>query len=541
MGSLFEGTPQTATSYTTSSSETPKWLQDAIYNQIQLATNVANTPYQAYSLPTVAQLSPLQQQAYANIEANQGAWQPAFKAATSGIAGLATAPGQSAAAQPYFNQQTGMLSGINYNAPVNTLTPYVDQSLATVGANAAQPYLTSAAQQAASAGAGNTAQGLASAQANYLNPALAQQNLASGANYLNQAGNLNIVGAAQPLTQQAANLATQAAGSTADVSRYMNPYQQSVMDVMAKQSARNLRENLMPAISDQFIKAGQFGGTRMGEFGSRALRDSQEALLNQQAQLANQGYTQAQQAAQADAARALSASGQLGNLGQNLGTLTNQQLNALANLGQAQLSAGQAQQQFGLTGAQNVQSAQAADLARQLSAAGQQANIGQTLGALTNAQQQAILQGGQALSSQQQNAIAQALSGAGQYGNLAQNVGALTGADLTRQQSALTELANLSGQGQQYNAADAAALEAAGAAQQANMQQQLTAAYNQYQQGVAYPKTQLDWLNEQIRGMAPTVNQTKTIADTTTGNTYSASPLSQLASAYNLYKGLTAK
>ena len=64
MGSLFQGTPQTATSYTTSNTETPKWLQDAIYNQIQMATNVANAPYQPYQGPTVAELSPLQQQAY---------------------------------------------------------------------------------------------------------------------------------------------------------------------------------------------------------------------------------------------------------------------------------------------------------------------------------------------------------------------------------------------------------------------------------------------------------------------------------------------
>jgi len=44
-GSLFQGTPQAATSYVTTTQEMPKWLQDAIYNQIQVATNVANRPY----------------------------------------------------------------------------------------------------------------------------------------------------------------------------------------------------------------------------------------------------------------------------------------------------------------------------------------------------------------------------------------------------------------------------------------------------------------------------------------------------------------
>ena len=49
MASLFTGTPQTATDYTTSSADTPKWLQDAIYNQVQMANPVASTPYQAYN------------------------------------------------------------------------------------------------------------------------------------------------------------------------------------------------------------------------------------------------------------------------------------------------------------------------------------------------------------------------------------------------------------------------------------------------------------------------------------------------------------
>jgi hypothetical protein len=91
MGGLFQGKPQTATSYATSSSETPKWMQDAIYNQIQVAQNIANTPYQPYSKATVAGLSPLQQQAYANVVANQGSWAPAMQRAQLGMAGFGSA------------------------------------------------------------------------------------------------------------------------------------------------------------------------------------------------------------------------------------------------------------------------------------------------------------------------------------------------------------------------------------------------------------------------------------------------------------------
>jgi len=88
MGSLFQGSPQTATSYTTSSTETPKWMQDAIYNQIQVAQNIANTPYQPYDMPTVAELSPLQQQAYKQVQANQGFISRRPRPSPSGYDGL---------------------------------------------------------------------------------------------------------------------------------------------------------------------------------------------------------------------------------------------------------------------------------------------------------------------------------------------------------------------------------------------------------------------------------------------------------------------
>ena len=224
MASLFQGAPQTATSYTTSSTETPKWMQDAIYNQVQWATNVANTPYQPYALPTVAELSPLQQQAYGQVQSNQGAWQPAFQQAQTG---------------------TGTLSGTT--------------SVSNIGA-------------------------------------------------------------------------------------YMNPYQSGVMDVIAKQGARNLTENLLPGVSDAFVRAGQFGGTRMGEFGARALRDTQESILNQQAQLANQGYGQAPSASQADLNRQQSALQQMAQMAQQGQAMRTADVAALESAGLAQQ--GQMQKQL---------------------------------------------------------------------------------------------------------------------------------------------------------------------------------------------------
>ena len=268
----------------------------------------------------------------------------------------------------------------------------------------------------------------------------------------------------------------------------MSPYQTGVLDVIARQGARNLSENILPSVSDSFIKAGQFGSSRMGEFGSRAVRDTQEAVLDRQAQLANQGYGQAMSAAQADLARqgqlagtvgsisgadlsrTLSGGAQYGNLAQTAGQLTSQQMQNLASLGQAQTQAGQAQQQLGIGAAQAEQQARATDYQRQM--------------------------------------------------------------------AALNQFAQMQQQEQAMRSADVAALETAGMAQQGQRQRELDMAYNQEREKFLYPQQQMDWLSTQIRGMAPITPQTVTQTGQTMGATYSPSPLSQLASGVFAYKGL---
>ena len=462
MGSLFQGSPQTATSYTTSSTETPKWMQDAIYNQIQVAQNIANKPYQAYDLPTVAELSPLQQQAYKQVQDNQGFYQADLDKAQADMYGF---------------------------------------------------------------GSKGTASGLQTAQNKYLQtPATAMGQLATGQGYFDDAGKLDIVGAAKPYMDQAGATTAQAlsdralnaakpylqsaAGNSYDnVAKYMNPYQTGAMDVLAKQGARNLSENLLPGVSDAFIKAGQFGSSRMGEFGSRALRDTQESVLNQQAQMANQGYGQALSASQADLAR------------------------------QAQLAG-------------TVGSISGADLSRVLQGGAQYANLGQTAGQLTGQQQQNLTNLGQTqgqLTAQQMSQLGnlgQMQTAAGQtqqqYGlSAAQAAQQAEAADYQRQMSALNQFAGMQQQEQAMRYADTAALEGAGQAQQGQMQQQLNAAQQQFQNEQLYPKQQMDWLSTQIRGMAPITPQITNQSGSSSGATYSASPLSQLASGLALYKGVS--
>jgi hypothetical protein len=475
-GSLFQGTPQVATSYAQNTSETPKWMQDAIYNLIQTSTNIANRPYEAYKGERVAGFAPQQLQAYDLVNKNVGAYQPDMTFASTGMKGFSekgTADQLRAEQGKYLRQD---LVGTNLDAGQQLFGRAAGMDI--VGA--AQPYL-------------------------------------------NRAGSMDIVGAAQPLLGKAESTTAQslaeraltaanpyltAAGQTSasQVGQYMSPYQQGVLDVIAKQGARNLSENLLPQVSDSFIKAGQFGSNRMGEFGSRALRDTQEAILKEQSQAAQQGYAQSLNAAQGDLARQAQLAGTVGsisgadlslvmqggaqygnlgqtagqltgqqmqsltNLGQTSGQLTGQQMQNLANLGQMQTTAGQAQQQFGLTAAQQAQAAQAQDY--------------------------------------------------------------------TRQMSALQSVNEMARQNQALRTADAASLESAGAAEQNMVQRIFDSQRAKAEEDRLYPQKQLDWLSTQIRGIAPSVPTVQTSTGSTSGASYSPSPLSQLATGIYTVKGL---
>lgn len=353
MASLLS--PTQAPSYATSTSETPKWMQDAIYNQINAATNVAQTPYEQYQKPLVAGLNPYQQNAYTQTAENQGAWVPAMNQAQVGTGALTSTQAVSNAGSPFLNAASNTASGITA---------------------AAQPYMQAAGQNAYS-----------------------------------------------------------------NVQQYMNPYNQNVTDAIARLGARNLSENLLPGVSDAFIKAGQFGGTRMGEFGSRALRDTQESVLNQQAQLLQSGYGQAIGAAQTDASR--------------------------------------------------------------------QAGLASTMGGLQ--QQQASLQAG-----------------------LGATAGQMAGQDVTQQLAAQNQLGAMAQQAQGMANTDTSRLEAAGSAYQTQNQREIDADYQQYQNQLNYPKTQLDWLSTQVRGMAPNVATTQTQQQSNPG----LSPLSQIATGLASGAGL---
>ena len=563
MGSIFQGTPQNATSYTTSSSETPKWMQDAIYNQINWAQNIANKPYESYDMPTVAELSPLQQQAYAGIEAAQGVGQEDLGKAQAGMETLSSQDTTTRLRSDQADYLRKDLVGANLDAGqdlfarsgeisvLGNAQPMMDQAQQSALniAGAGQGYLTDAANMsAASAANPYITQGTQMSGMSAANPYLTQGTKMSGASaanpYLNQAQSTT----AQALADKALNAANPyfsraAQTSVSDINQYMNPYQQNVLDTIAKQGTRNLTENLLPGVSDSFIKAGQFGSRGMGEFGSRALRDTQEAILNQQAPLAAQGYESALRASAADKQRQAS-------LGQSVGSISGADLSRVLQGGSQYGQLGQTAGQ--LTGQDAGRQMQAGQTMGQLTGqdAGRLAQVGQTLSNVTRDQASTLgnlaQTTGQLSSQEQQNLanIANMRTQAGQsqqqYGlNAAQTSAAQQAQDYRQQQSALNDMAALAAQEQAMTYTDLAALEAAGKAQQQQLQTELSAAEKEFMDEQLYPQRNMDFLSTQIRGLAPIVPTATTTAGSTTGATYNPSPLSQIATGFATYKGLT--
>ena len=314
------------------------------------------------------------------------------------------------------------------------------------------------------------------------------QSSAQGSSLAN--ANPYIQASTQPTGLQAASpfLGAAAQKSYGDVSSYMNPYNQAVTDQIASLGARNLSENILPAISDQFVSSGQYGSQRQGVLSERALRDTQANILAQQNQALQAGYGQALNASQNDLSRQAGLAGTAGGLGSaqqqallGAGQATGQLSSTdLARLQAAGVDVGQLG--LGLAGAQST------DAARQL-AAGQ--GVGQLGLSAAQAQGQYNLGQGQL-----------GLSAAGQqatnYGNAAQGRTALGGARQT---------AGLQG---------ASALESAGAADQGMQQAYLNTQYNNQLQQYNLPWDTIGKLSGVIQGLP--------VGGTTSGTTQTTAP-----------------
>jgi hypothetical protein len=132
-----------------------------------------------------------------------------------------------------------------------------------------------------------------------------------------------------------ADLAT-ASGTTAAhqlVNQYMNPYQQNVVNEMARLQDQNIRESIMPALKGAAGAMGSFGSKRQFDATGQTLRDMQLNLLGRQQEALQSGYTNAMNAAQADLSRQLTAGQALGTLGGQQQTAATSGLSTLSKLG----------------------------------------------------------------------------------------------------------------------------------------------------------------------------------------------------------------
>ena len=107
----------------------------------------------------------------------------------------------------------------------------------------------------------------------------------------------------------------EASRSAADVTQqFMNPYTQNVVNRIGELGTRTLKEQVLPGIEGEMIRAGQFGGTRQAELTGRAIRDATEGI-SAQSQALERGFAQSLGAAQQEQTR----QGALASQAQQLG------------------------------------------------------------------------------------------------------------------------------------------------------------------------------------------------------------------------------
>tara|TARA_R110002126_G_scaffold113430_6_gene251955 strand:- start:173 stop:1186 length:1014 start_codon:yes stop_codon:yes gene_type:complete len=169
------------------------------------------------------------------------------------------------------------------------------------------------------------------------------------------AANQDPLAMAAPFLQQSGGRFT----DPGNVESYMDPYIGNVLQRQADLSNRNLTENIIPGVQDMFIGSGSFGGDRMAEIGTRAMRDTAEGLQGQQMGALSDAYRQAGTLYGQDMSRIL-------QTGLGAGTLAGQ-------TGELQLAAGQ---QMGNLGSE-LQRLQYGDAAALEAIGSQQRQLGQ--------------------------------------------------------------------------------------------------------------------------------------------------------------------
>lgn len=305
---LFEGSaPTPATGSTTTQTQLPEWYTQYTTDMLGRAQAAANLPYAQYTGPRIAAFTPTEKAGFEMAKTAATAYQPFLSQAGATLGQAAGASGLGAAAADFA--KASELSG------AEAAQSFFDRSAAMSAATAAQPFF------------------------------------GQGITPIQQAGQASALTAAQPYMSAAARTFPQAA------QEYMSPYIQNVVEQIGEQGVRQLQEKYLPAVGQEFIGAGQFsvgpGSTRMGEFGARALRDVQEAVLAEQAKALQAGYGQAAdiygrdvtrladlagvagRLSSEDYNRLLESGSRIADIGAKVGQLTSDDASRIAEIGKA--------------------------------------------------------------------------------------------------------------------------------------------------------------------------------------------------------------
>lgn len=182
-----------------------------------------------------------------------------------------------------------------------------------VGAQPLQEQAFCEAQQnfGAQQGALSTAQGI-------VGQAAGQDITGAAQPYLTAGTSASPLCAARPLICNAANLDLSQLAS-----QYMSPYINTAVQGLSDIAHRNIRQNLSPAATAAAVGSGQFGSQRGAQVLGQIQAQAEQCLNQQIANMENQGFAQALQAATAK-------QGALGNLANT--TATAQQAQNQANL-----------------------------------------------------------------------------------------------------------------------------------------------------------------------------------------------------------------
>ena len=234
----------------------------------------------------------------------------------------------------------------NYLSDIATRGKTAQEGAQYIGAQPLQEKAFSAVCQNFGAGQGaiTTGQG-------YVGQAAGQDITGAASPFLTAATTSSPLCAARPMICQAANL-----NIACLASQYMSPYLRTAMQSVSDIGQRNIRQNLSPMATAAAVGSGQFGSQRGAQVLGQVQAQAQQDINKQLADMANAGYGQALQAAQAKQTALGQAAGQISaaQQAQNTANLTAGQTAACAAAKEAGAltAAGSAAGALGKTGAE---------------------------------------------------------------------------------------------------------------------------------------------------------------------------------------------